>query len=172
MEKTNGDTLGVPDDRGIPEGWLRGSSVLGCLVREFDWSKTPLGAIEGWEQSLKTVVRVLLTSRFAMWMSWGSELTFLYNDAYAKMTLGKKHPWALGKRSEEVWQEIWSDIENSSPRPHPQLSLDAPRLKSHGVKESFLRRTNSWLARAHVQRQLRGASGARRVIPPNALVSS
>jgi len=26
------------------------------------------------------------------------------------MTLGKKHPWALGKRSEEVWQEIWSDI--------------------------------------------------------------
>jgi len=45
-----------------------------------------------------------------MWMSWGPELTFLYNDAYAKMTLGKKHPWALGKRSEEVWQEIWSDI--------------------------------------------------------------
>jgi FOG: GAF domain len=45
-----------------------------------------------------------------MWMSWGPELTFLYNDAYAKMTLGKKHPWALGKPSQKVWEEIWDDI--------------------------------------------------------------
>src|SRR6202044_1004394 len=44
------------------------------------------------------------------WMSWGPELTFLYNDAYAKMTLGKKHPWALGKPSKQVWAEIWDDI--------------------------------------------------------------
>lgn len=26
------------------------------------------------------------------------------------MTLGKKHPWALGKPSSEVWGEIWGDI--------------------------------------------------------------
>jgi signal transduction histidine kinase len=88
----------------------RGGGALGQLVREFDWTKTPLGAIEEWPQSLKTVVRTLLTSRFAMWMSWGPELTFLYNDDYARMTLGKKHPWALGKPSHEVWKEIWGDI--------------------------------------------------------------
>ncbi|HEV2402077.1 MAG TPA: response regulator [Candidatus Sulfotelmatobacter sp.] len=92
------------------DGWVRGGGALGRLVREFDWSKTPLGAIESWPPSLKIAVRILLTSRFAMWMSWGPELTFLYNDAYAKMTLGKKHPWALGKPSWEVWKEIWSDI--------------------------------------------------------------
>jgi len=89
---------------------VRGGGALGQLVAEFDWSKTPLGAIEEWPQSLKTVVRVLLTSRFAMWMGWGPELTFLYNDDYARMTLGKKHPWALGKPSREVWKEIWDDI--------------------------------------------------------------
>src|SRR5271165_5875239 len=89
---------------------VRGGGALGQLVAEFDWSKTPLGAIEEWPQSLKTVVRVLLTSRFAMWMSWGPELTFLYNDDYARMTLGKKHPWALGKPAREVWKEIWDDI--------------------------------------------------------------
>ncbi len=83
---------------------------MGQLVRAFDWSKTPLGAIEEWPQSLKTIVRTLLTSRFAMWMSWGQELTFLYNDDYARMTLGKKHPWALGKPSQVVWKEIWDDI--------------------------------------------------------------
>src|SRR5580698_7000156 len=49
----------------------RGGGTLGQLIRAFDWAKTPLGAIEVWPQSLKTVVRMLLTSRFAMWMSWG-----------------------------------------------------------------------------------------------------
>ena len=84
--------------------------ALGKLVDDFDWAKTPLGAIDKWPHSLKNIVRVMLTSRFAMWMSWGPELTFLYNDAYAKMSLGKKHPWALGKPSRVVWEEIWSDI--------------------------------------------------------------
>jgi signal transduction histidine kinase/PAS domain-containing protein len=92
------------------DGWVRGGGALGRLVSEFDWAKTPLGAIETWPQSLKSVVRVVLTSRFAMWMSWGPDLTFLYNDDYARMTLGKKHPWALGRPSREVWQEIWGDI--------------------------------------------------------------
>ncbi len=29
------------------------------------------------------------------------------------MTLGEKHPWALGRPASEVWSEIWTDI---SPR--------------------------------------------------------
>lgn len=82
----------------------------GALMAQVDWSATPLGPVETWPQSLRTVVRILLTSRFAMWMGWGPELTFLYNDSYAQMTLGKKHPWALGKPAREVWREIWGDI--------------------------------------------------------------
>jgi signal transduction histidine kinase len=108
----------IRDETTLPAGWVRGGGALGKLVREFDWTKTPLGAVEQWPESLKTVVRVLLTSRFAMWMSWGPELTFLYNDDYARMTLGKKHPWALGKPSREVWKEIWDDI---APRIHRVL---------------------------------------------------
>jgi signal transduction histidine kinase len=80
------------------------------LVREFDWSSSPLGPTSEWPESLKTTVRILLTSRFPMWMAWGPELTVLYNDAYARVTLGKKHPWALGKPATEVWSEIWPDI--------------------------------------------------------------
>jgi signal transduction histidine kinase/DNA-binding response OmpR family regulator len=111
FENPTSQALARPrEEDALREGWVRGGGALGQLVREFDWTKTPLGAIEGWPQSLKTVVRVLLTSRFAMWMSWGPELTFLYNDDYARMTLGKKHPWALGKPSQEVWKEIWDDI--------------------------------------------------------------
>jgi PAS domain S-box-containing protein len=80
------------------------------LMQHLDWGQTPLGPVEKWPQSLRTVVRILLTSRYAMWMGWGPELTFLYNDTYARMTLGKKHPWALGKPTREVWSEIWKDL--------------------------------------------------------------
>src|SRR5215475_5475185 len=80
------------------------------LVQSFDWASTPLGAMDSWPDGLKNTVRILLTSRFAMWMAWGPELTVLYNDSYAKTTLGKKHPWALGKPATEVWREIWKDI--------------------------------------------------------------
>lgn len=80
------------------------------LVEAFDWSKTPLGPASAWPDSLKAVVRILLTSRFPMWMAWGPDLTFFYNDAYRRTTLGKKHPWALGKPAQQVWHEIWKDI--------------------------------------------------------------
>jgi len=80
------------------------------LMRAYDWSQTPLGLPAAWPRSLQTVVRVLLTSRYAMWMGWGPQLTFFYNDAYGRMTLGAKHPWALGRPSREVWAEIWPQI--------------------------------------------------------------
>lgn len=83
---------------------------LAELTQAFDWTTTPLGPREHWPQSLRTAVSIMLTSRYPMWMGWGPELTFLYNDAYAEMTLGKKHPWALGKPAQIVWAEIWPDI--------------------------------------------------------------
>ncbi len=89
---------------------LAGGGEMGRLTRAHDWSATPLGPIERWPQSLKTVVRIMLDSRYAMWLGWGPELTFLYNDAYARVTLGAKHPWALGRSAREVWSEIWGDI--------------------------------------------------------------
>jgi PAS domain S-box-containing protein len=70
-----------------------------------------MGPISTWPQSLKTAVRILITSRYSMWMGWGPELIFIYNDAYARQTLGKKHPWALGKPARVVWAEIWADLD-------------------------------------------------------------
>jgi PAS domain S-box-containing protein len=97
----------------MPEHVFSGGGELGERIRSFDWSRTPMGPISTWPQSLKTAVRIMITSRYAMWLGWGPDLTFLYNDAYAHMSLGKKHPWALGRRAREVWAEIWSDL---SPR--------------------------------------------------------
>jgi signal transduction histidine kinase len=87
-----------------------GDSEMAVLMRAHDWANSSLGSPEHWPESLRTAVRIVLTSRFAMWMGWGKDLTFLYNDAYASMTLGAKHPWALGRPAREVWAEIWPQI--------------------------------------------------------------
>ena len=78
-------------------------------MRSRDWASTPVGPPEAWPQSLRAIVRVMLTSRFAMWMAWGPELTFFCNDAYLP-TVGIKRDWVIGSRSDRVWAEIWPDI--------------------------------------------------------------
>ncbi|HVG10381.1 MAG TPA: ATP-binding protein [Thermoanaerobaculia bacterium] len=78
-------------------------------MRAFDWQNTPLGLPEDWPQSLKTAVRIMLTSRQPIWIGWGEELIYLYNDPY-KSIIGGKHPRALGQPTSAVWREIWDDI--------------------------------------------------------------
>lgn len=101
--------MGSPTARTNGADFFSPASEMGRRMRDFDWSQTPLGAPATWPQSLSTAVQIMLASRYAMWMGWGPELTFFYNDAY-RPTLGTKHPWALGRSSREVWREIWNDI--------------------------------------------------------------
>src|SRR6478735_7396682 len=89
-----------PDDR----SFLRGGGDMGARIRAYDWTRTPLGVPERWPAALKTAVRIMLTSRQAMWIGWGSELTYLYNDPY-KAIIGGKHPMALGQPTSVVWRE-------------------------------------------------------------------
>src|SRR3954462_3632048 len=86
------------------------SGQVGADLLEVDWAATPLGPLDDWPPSLESVVRLMLTSKFSMWMAWGPDLTFFCNDAYRQDTLGEKYPWALGKPASEVWSEIWPDI--------------------------------------------------------------
>ena len=84
---------------------------MGALMRSFDWSRTALGPVDSWPQSLRTAVSICLNSRFPMILWWGPELTVLYNDGYIPI-LGKKHPRrALGLPGSEVWAEVWPVVE-------------------------------------------------------------
>src|SRR6478736_3219098 len=89
--------------------FLSGGGEVGALMRTHDWSTSPLGPPEGWPQSLRSVVGLILNTKFPMFVAWGPELGFLYNDAYAEI-LGGKHPAAIGSRFEDIWREIWPDI--------------------------------------------------------------
>ena len=106
MPRLKQSSVRAPAD---PAAFVAGHGEMASRIRAFDWSETPLGPIGVSPQSLRAVVQVLLTSRFAMWMAWGPDLTFLCNDAYLPTT-GLKRDWVLGARSDKVWAEIWSDI--------------------------------------------------------------
>jgi PAS domain S-box-containing protein len=94
--------------RDLSLAFLDGPGELAKMMCERDWSQTPLGPPTGWPSSLRTILQILLSSRYAMWMAWGPELTFFCNDAY-RPTLGVKKDW-LGARSDQVWEEIWDDV--------------------------------------------------------------
>lgn len=89
--------------------FLRGGGEMGARMRAHNWADSPLGPPDTWPQSLRTLVRIMLDSRYAMWMAWSSDLRFFFNDAYMP-TLGLKRDWALGERADKVWEEIWPDI--------------------------------------------------------------
>jgi signal transduction histidine kinase len=109
------DDAALPNQHGharasAAEALFEGGGEMGARMRAMDWSRTPLGPAESWPQSLKTCVRVVLTSRQPMFVWWGDQLINLYNDAY-KAIVGGKHPEALAQPASVVWSEIWSDVE-------------------------------------------------------------
>ena len=63
-----------------PLEFLAGGGSVGALMRAHDWSTSPLGPPESWPQSLRAVVGLMLQSRFPMFVAWGKDLGFLYND--------------------------------------------------------------------------------------------
>lgn len=89
--------------------WLVGGGEMGAIIRAKDWSSTPLGPVDGWPQSLRSAVSILLPSRAQICLFWGPDLVAIYNDAY-RPTLGVKHPRALGQPAREVWSEFWDEV--------------------------------------------------------------
>ncbi|MGY4516488.1 PAS domain-containing protein [Lysobacter sp. HA18] len=89
--------------------FLDAPGEVAALLRAHDWSQSPLGPPEQWPQSLRSVVSLMLHSKFPMFVAWGPSLGFLYNDPYAEI-LGTKHPDAIGRPFQDIWSEIWQDI--------------------------------------------------------------
>ncbi|MGH7006377.1 MAG: ATP-binding protein, partial [Alphaproteobacteria bacterium] len=89
--------------------WLAGGGEMGARIRSFDWARTPLGQPAQWPESLRTAVRIMLTSPQPMFVWWGDARLNIYNDAY-RAVLGRKHPEALGRPAAEIWREIWDEV--------------------------------------------------------------
>lgn len=71
-----------------------------------DWSATPLGPVEFWPASLRTVASLVVASPSPMIVLWGPELVQIYNDGYRDV-MGAKHPAGLGQSTRKCWPEVW-----------------------------------------------------------------
>src|SRR6202453_5028513 len=83
-----------------------GTGEMAALVRAYDWTSTPLGAIDTWSIELLTVVNLTLASTSPARTMWGSDFILIYNDAYRPIP-GPRHPAALGKSARDVYGESW-----------------------------------------------------------------
>ena len=77
-------------------------------IRQADWSRSTLGPIEGWDAGLTGALETILEARFPMFIAWGDELTFFFNDAYEPALLGKRA--CLGEPIRTIFPEAWSRL--------------------------------------------------------------
>ncbi|WP_010546051.1 sensor histidine kinase [Sphingomonas elodea] len=86
-------------------GYPIGGGQLGQMIRAFDWSRTAIGPLDQWPQSLKSVTQMLLLSPVPIVLLWGEDGVMIYNDAYSEFA-GSRHPALLGSKVREGWSEI------------------------------------------------------------------
>ncbi|WP_458096207.1 sensor histidine kinase [Roseomonas sp. WA12] len=90
-------------------GFLHGAGHVAGLIRRLDAASCPLGAVEEWSATLRSVLGTVLPARAQIVVFWGEDYVALYNDAYAP-SIGDKHPRALGRPARESWGELWDTL--------------------------------------------------------------
>ena len=85
--------------------FLDSPGEMASAIRSFDWSSTPLGPIDRWPQSLKTITGFLIRSAVPLVLLWGADGVMIYNDAYSVFA-GRRHPKLLGAKVREGWPEV------------------------------------------------------------------
>ena len=105
-------------------------------IRRHDWSATPLGPIEGWPVSLRSLLDTLLDAPLPMCVLWGESGLQLYNDAHARL-IGAHHPAALGTPVAETWGPVWPELIEARERNEPSHAclLRNHRLSSDGTSQ-------------------------------------
>ncbi|WP_312510737.1 ATP-binding protein [Massilia sp.] len=97
--------------------WLAGGGEMGELIRSMDWSKTPLGPLSEWPQSLRTSVSLCLSSTFPILVCWGPDDIQIYNDAYRPIC-GDLHPASMGAPFKVIWASALPVVGDAFERAH------------------------------------------------------
>ncbi|MDB5393757.1 MAG: hypothetical protein JWM91_1263 [Rhodospirillales bacterium] len=90
--------------------FLAGGGEMGARIRAYDWRGSVLGPPEGWPESLKVTLQLLLNAQQPMLIWWGPQLIQFYNDSYIPMMEARRHPSALGGRARDFCADIWDVV--------------------------------------------------------------
>ncbi|KAI0521539.1 histidine kinase [Xylaria bambusicola] len=80
------------------------------FARTRDWASTSLGPMEEWSSELRTISNLVMGSPHPAALYWGRDFTVIYNEAYVAVA-GRKHPELMGSRYQDLWSEIWHEIQ-------------------------------------------------------------
>ncbi|KPL90109.1 hybrid sensor histidine kinase/response regulator [Herpetosiphon geysericola] len=75
------------------------------LLQSFDWRSTPLGAMETWPTTMRSIVDMMLAVPVAIATLWGRQGLLIYNASYSTIA-GSRHPELFGRPILEAWPEI------------------------------------------------------------------
>ncbi|MBA3724716.1 MAG: PAS domain S-box protein [Candidatus Levybacteria bacterium] len=104
--KKKSPTASTPGNKNkMYKKYIVGGGKMGERIREFNWSKTSLGSVETWPQSLRTAINIVLQSPVPIVMLWGKDGIMLYNNGYSVFA-GARHPILLGSKVIEGWPEV------------------------------------------------------------------
>ncbi|MFK7701963.1 PAS domain-containing protein [Pseudomonas caspiana] len=92
-----------PASRILPGG------ETGAAIRSIDWSATPLGPMEQWPATIRSTLSVMLNSPESLYLIWGKDLNFFFNDAYRPI-LGPRLDGALGQSITTLWADAWEQV--------------------------------------------------------------
>ncbi len=89
--------------------WPAGTNEMSGRIRVHAWNATPLGPIESWPASLRSLLDTLLDAPLPMCVLWGETGVQLYNDAHGAL-IGDRHPAALGAPVAITWEAVWPEL--------------------------------------------------------------
>ena len=85
---------------------MGGGGECGRLMRQKDWTKTPLGPVSSWTQTFLTMTSLVMSSMHPMALWWRKDPVLIYNDSYS-LLIGNRHPEALGGSARKYWSELF-----------------------------------------------------------------
>lgn len=94
--------------------FLINGGETGSLIAERDWSSSSLGAVEQWSEGFRTTLGIMLSSPVPMFLVWGREAAFFYNDSFHPfLTDSSGQSDYLGKEFHKALPSEWKSVSDA-----------------------------------------------------------
>jgi len=85
---------------------LGGDGSISAILRELDWSATLVGHPDGWPETLRVSLNIILNTTQPMLIWWGEELIQFYNDGFSEIARPFLQAAGMGASGKRYWSEI------------------------------------------------------------------
>ncbi len=130
----------LEENSGLEYAFLKNGGETAVLLSSLNI--IDLGHVSDWPESLRTAVGIMVTSPVAMFIVWGNEKHFFFNDSFKNyLTVGDKFSDLLGQPMDKVLTSQWHTISQTI-----NAIFDDSIFKSKDVLDLTLMRNNDILS--------------------------